>query len=367
MPTQVLSKFYMPTCLNITYVTYLPTRAEKKLDDKRPLFLLDVREPDEFTGWHIPSAINIPLGALQQRAQDVPKDKEIITICAHGIRSARASHFLHAQGYGVQTLDGGMVMWNCVYDIVPVPCSLENGEVLQFRRIGKGCLSYMIFSGDKSINAAVIDPTVDIQLYIEEAEKRKAHIVGVLETHMQADHVSGARELAGAVQGLHMFGREGTFQIGDAEIRAVSGPGHTQESVVCILGNLAFTGDTLFIESVGRPDLGENMRAQAAQLWETLQKKLLALPETTIILPAHYGAAVELRKNVPVAAPLGELKKKLHALQLGKEEFITFITKNIPQKPPHFEAIMQVNKGLAEGDLSEIRELEAGPNRCAVK
>ncbi|MBI2580134.1 MAG: hypothetical protein HYW27_04500, partial [Candidatus Aenigmarchaeota archaeon] len=131
-----------------------------------------------------------------------------------------------------------------------------------------------------------------------------------------------------------------------------------------LLGEFAFTGDTLFIESVGRPDLGQDAEKNAEALWETLHKKLLLMPDSAKILPAHYGG--EIKHGMPVAAALGELKRSLAALSMQKQEFIRWVARNVQPKPSNFEAIKEFNKGLAELEAEELRELEAGPNRCAV-
>jgi len=184
-------------------------------------------------------------------------------------------------------MEGGMVAWNAVYDIVPVEDIdiIDKCQVYQFRRIGKGCLSYLVVSNQEAI---VIDPTIDVNTYINEADKKKVKIIAVLDTHTHADHISGGVKLHQKLNvPYYLPDEEGNLtehssvdsdlqlQVGDVILKALVTPGHTTKSVTYLLGNLAFTGDTLFVESVGRPDLGQDAKENGATLWETLQYKLL--------------------------------------------------------------------------------------------
>ncbi|MBI2146114.1 MBL fold metallo-hydrolase [Candidatus Woesearchaeota archaeon] len=349
--------------------TITPQELNEKME-KEQLFLCDVREPYEYEQWHISESNNIPLSQLAQRITSIPKEKTIITICAHGIRSERARQFLSQQGYTAFTMAGGMVAWNSVYD--QAVFSTSTSEILQFRRIGKGCLSYMILSGNEAL---IIDPTIDTSIYLEAARERKVNIVGVLDTHTQADHISGSSKLAEAV-GAPYYSADANnrfthkaltpgqvISYGAINVQAISTPGHTPESMAFLLDNVIFTGDTLFIDSIGRPDLGEDLLGNATQLWESVHT-LFRRPNSTTIFPAHYNPTVKVQKNVPLTITLGNLQSRL-PLQ-SKELFISAITANRTPKPENFEVILAINKGLEFAEDEELRELEAGPNRCAA-
>ncbi len=347
-----------------------PQQLKKKLDQDENIFLCDVREPSEYQEWHITGSINIPLSELPQQLTSIPKEKTIITICAHGLRSEKARQFLSQQGYTALTMAGGMVAWNSVYDLALF--SISAGEIIQFRRIGKGCLGYMIISNGKAL---VIDPTVDISVYTDVAQKKGVMIMGVLDTHTQADHVSGSRRLADAAKAVyysadksnkfeHQSLRPGdAISCGAVKLQVLSTPGHTAESMTFLAGDAAFTGDTLFVDSVGRPDLGEDLSRNAVSLWESLQS-LFQLPDTTLVLPAHYDLKMLVTKNIPIMASLKDLQSRLPQ---SKEGFMSFITGDKPPKPANFEVMVSLNRGLEFMDEEEIRELEAGPNKCAVK
>jgi glyoxylase-like metal-dependent hydrolase (beta-lactamase superfamily II) len=132
------------------------------------------------------------------------------------------------------------------------------------------------------------------------------------------------------------------------------------------LGEYAiFTGDTLFLESVGRPDLAEQAESFAHNLFHSLHERVLPLSDDITVFPAHYGAGVEVHSDEFVARPLGELRHSLPALALGEDDFVRWAIENVKDRPPNYQSIVLVNAGRKE--LSgEDTELELGPNRCAV-
>ena len=183
-------------------------------------------------------------------------------------------------------------------------------EPVQVERFYLGCLahaSYMIASRGV---AAVIDPQRDVDIYLEAAAGKNLKIEYIIETHVHADFVSGHRELAERT-GAHIYLGLGSgaefphvavkdgdeIQFGDCSLRFLQTPGHTLESI-CILMNdrgepdrpaSVFTGDTLFVGDVGRPDLSPSHTPQqlAAILYRSIHEKLLTLPETAVVIPGH--------------------------------------------------------------------------------
>lgn len=353
------------------------TRArdlKRILDEGRQVLLLDVRSPEEFAEWRMPGAVNLPLPRLLAGDRPaVPPGVQIVTVCLHGPRSERAREALAEAGYQVSSLDGGMVAWNGVYDVAAL--SAGAAQVRQMRRVGKGCVGYLVASEGEAV---AIDPTLDADAYLEEAGKLGARIVQVLDTHAHADHVSGSRRLAAATGARYLAPKEvgsaaashvqdgDAVRVGAASIRVLGSPGHTPGSVTYLLEDLAFTGDTLFVESVGRPDLGQDPRPNARVLWRTLHARILALPGGTRVLPGHFGGAVRIEPGRPVAATLDELRARLPALSMPEEAFVDWVAGNASPKPGNFETIKRYNQALSDVDVEELQELEAGPNRCAV-
>jgi glyoxylase-like metal-dependent hydrolase (beta-lactamase superfamily II) len=164
------------------------------------------------------------------------------------------------------------------------------------------------------------------------------------------------------------------FRLGSIEIRAIATPGHTTESTCYLIHNeLLISGDTLFVESIGRPDLekgdaGATMGAEF--LFSSLHQRLLPLPDAVQIFPAHYSGAIKFDAE-PLSARLGDLRGKINLLQAGQAAFVKTVVASLPPKPPNHDMIIAINEGKVAFDFSDAgmmspADLEAGPNRCAV-
>ena len=330
------------------------------------LYLVDIRPEDEFGPWHIQGSFNFPMDVLEKEAERIPKDYLVVTICMKGEASVKARDYLADNGYDAVSLQGGMLAWSGVYDTVKLSQNFPGLEVLQFTRVGKGCISYMLISDGKGM---VIDPTVDTEVYTEQAEALNVQLETILETHVHADHISGAQQLA-KVTGAKYLQPDAIpdmISLADIQIRRVRTPGHTPESQIFIVGNLAFTGDTLFVDSVGRPDLGQDPRKNGAVLFETLQSKVLTLPDETVILPGHISLDNGIEYGSPHVKKLTEIRLLL-PLQLARDRFIDWVVKNANPQPPNFASIKKINLGeLPFPAKEEQRTLEAGANRCGVR
>lgn len=259
-------------------------------------------------------------------------------------------------------------------------------EPVQIERFYLGCLahaSYMIASNGV---AAVIDPQRDVDIYLQAAAGRKWKIEHIIETHLHADFVSGHRELAdrtgaqiylGAGSGAefpHVAVKDGDeIQFGDCGLRFLQTPGHTLDSI-CILMNdrgqtgrpaSVFTGDTLFVGDVGRPDLSPTHTPQqlAAILYRSIHEKLLTLPDDTEIFPAHgAGSLCGRQMSSESSSTIGKQRKSNYAL-LAKscEEFVQLLTDNLPARPEYFARDADLNRrGAAPlSDLPLLASLTA--------
>jgi glyoxylase-like metal-dependent hydrolase (beta-lactamase superfamily II) len=340
--------------------------------------VLDVRERDEFATWSIPGALNIPIGELEAKIGELPHGREVVTVCASGSRSSAAAAALARAGWHVANLAGGMPAWGAVYDSVTL--ELAGVTVVQVRRRGKGCLSYLIGADGE---AFVIDPSLALDLYRELAAEHEWRIARVFDTHLHADHVSGARALAEAVgASLHLnpaddfaFAYErladgDRFELSGGEhfgVAALHTPGHTRGSTVYFVADRAvLTGDTLLVDGVGRPDLAERAVEFARNLYHSLKEKVLVLPEDALVLPAHYGDAVVVRPDEPVGARLATLRSQLAPLSLPEEEFVAWATERSTPRPPNYAAIIRANAAGSELPPSVLSRLELGPNRCSA-
>ena len=212
------------------------------------------------------------------------------------------------------------------------------------------------------------------------AEGRGWRITQVLDTHVHADHLSRSRRLAEVVGAtLHMpegasvsypisaLGDGDVLQVGSASLEAVWTPGHTPESTSYLLdGRALFSGDTLFVSAVGRPDLDttpEGSREKARELYRSLQR-LLALGPETLVLPGHTSKPVAF-DGEPIYALLSEVHQSVRILREAQDAFVEEIAGHVSPTPSNFERIIELNRaGVSpEGDPTE---LEAGANRCAA-
>ncbi len=339
--------------------------------------VLDVREPSEVAEWAIAGAVNVPIGELAERLAEVPRDREVVVVCASGNRSAVAADFLARRGLRVANLRGGMAAWGAVNDWVVI----EDGDarVVQVRRRGKGCLSYVVGAGDE---AFVIDPSMDVDVYREVAAEHGWRITRVFDTHLHADHLSGARTLAERTGASLHLNPADTFEFpfeplhdGDQfalpqvafSVAALRTPGHTEGSTVYFVGDrVVLTGDTLFVDGVGRPDLAERAEEFAHNLYRSLQARILTLADDALVLPGHYGETVEVRPDVPVGATLGELRATLAPLGYGEEQFVAWASARSTPRPPNYVEIIKANMGRPEMPIATLQRLEAGPNRCSA-
>ena len=250
---------------------------------------------------------------------------------------------------------------------------------MYIQQLYTGCLSEAAYYIESEGEAAIIDPLRDIEEYLVLARKRKATIKYIFETHFHADFVSGHLDLAQASGAPIVYGPETEtsfpiyrakdgeiFKLGKLTIEVLHTPGHTIESSCYLLrdanGNphAIFTGDTLFVGDVGRPDLssGNLTREElASMLYESLKKKIAPLPDSIIIYPAH-GAGSSCGKNLgpDTYSTLGEEKKTNYALRAAtKEEFIKEVTEGLNAPPQYFAVNARINKEGYES-LDEVME-----------
>ena len=349
----------------------------ERLDVDPRLYLIDVREPDEVAEWQIPHVHNLPLGDLEENLDQVPRDRDLVMICAKGARALQGAQILADHGIASAVLDGGMSSWAGTYDAVTG--DFGGATVVQLRRRGKGCLSYVVGSGERCV---VIDPSLDIERYQDVAAEHGWSITHVLDTHLHADHLSGARALVAESGATLLLSPSDPFSFAfealsdgrtielaprvELTVSAVSVPGHTEGSTMYQLGTSAiFTGDTLFLESVGRPDLADQAEVFAHNLFQSLHERVLPLDDSTMVFPAHYGASVEVHAGHFVARPLGELRNTLPALMLDEAAFVRWAVANVKDRPPNYQRIVRINAGR-EALAEDAAEMELGPNRCAI-
>lgn len=352
------------------------------LNSGKPVNILDIRPDQQRMEWHIPGSIHYNIyNRLQENDQsavdsiNLDKNIPIITVCAGGKLSLVAAGLLADKGYEAYSLDGGMNAWSLAWNEAAI--SFPDYTIIQFRRTGKGCLSYLIFSGNEAL---VVDASIDTAVFENYLKSINCKLVHVLETHIHADHLSRSKQLAennscllhlpvpNKVAFNYIPVSDNTIiNVGAIQLRAIKTPGHTVESMSYLVNNeVLLTGDTLLTRGVGRPDLKANteeMQEKSLLLYQSLQK-ILQLNDSIIVLPAHSSEPIAFDRKI-VSTTIGEARKNIHLLQLTATGFIQAILQNIPPTPANYLTIVERNlQGDFDGNNST--GLEAGANRCAV-
>ncbi|HET7104215.1 MAG TPA: rhodanese-like domain-containing protein [Terracidiphilus sp.] len=256
-------------------------------------------------------------------------------------------------------------------------------EPVRVERFYLGCLAHASHMVGSEGVAAVIDPQRDVDMYLDTAAKNGWKIEHIIETHLHADFVSGHNELAertgariylGAGSGAefdHVAVREGDeIKFGHCRLRFLHTPGHTMEGVCVVMTDEAhpekpatvFTGDTLFIGDVGRPDLSASHTPQelAGILYDSLHQKLLTLPDETVFYPAHgAGSLCGRQMSSESSSTIGAQRRTNYALLARtREEFVHLLTDDLPPRPEYFQREVELNRRGASA-LSALQPLAA--------
>ena len=363
----------------------------QKLVNKDKFFLLDVRNNDDYEEWRIQGenvdSLNIPyfdlLDGVEEILDKLPKNEEILVVCAKEGSSAFVAEMLVEAGLdNVNYLKGGMKSWSEELYSMDV-YSDDKIRVIQFARMGKGCLSYMIISGEEAL---VVDATRFYDIYHEAAKQNNVKITHIVDSHLHADHISGGRVLSEQVGAkYYIMKSEGTvfeflaleehevIDFADVNVKtlAIKTPGHTPGSASFFVNDkLLFTGDTVFIGGIGRPDLGGKVNEWANDLYDTVYEKISAIDGDVVVLPGHYA---NLDKEMNNQGYIGDTLENIRSrndmmINKTREEFVRTIQENAKQDtPPNFEKVIGVNRGIIDATTEELQEMEIGPNRCALQ
>ncbi|MEH7438652.1 MBL fold metallo-hydrolase [Neobacillus drentensis] len=358
--------------------------------NKKPLFILDVRNESDYNDWKIEgeaiTSINIPyfdlIDGVDGILDQLPKGQQILVVCAKEGSSVFVAESLAEVGLEqVSYLSGGMKSWS-EYLYQAKVYQDEDLKVYQFIRVGKGCLSYMVVSGEEAL---IVDPSRFIDVYEKVASNEGVKITHIVDSHLHADHISGGRELAERLGAqYYLMKSEGAvfsfnaledftnieFERVSLEVLAVKTPGHTPGSVSFLVNNkLLFSGDTIFVGGLGRPDLGGKVAEWAEDLYETVYEKVAAIADDVVVLPGHYANLDnEMNSEGYVGETLGNIRSRNDMMKnKAKEDFVEMVVANAnSETPPNFEDIVGINRGIINASADKQQELEIGPNRCAL-
>lgn len=361
------------------------------LVNKEDFLLLDVRNDVEFARFKVEgpypfAMVNVPymefIEMEEESVAKVPPGKRVRVVCAKEGSSKFVAEILANHGFtDVAHLKVGIKAWGNL--LAPVLVAKGNDYSLyQFRRPGKASLSYGLISGKEMV---VFDPAKDANFYTAFAESKGCTITKTFETHRQADYISGSDQLRRSAD-VEIVAPDDDFKVAkfpytparDGETHHINGghhiavihtPGHTPGSTCySIDGKYLVTGDTVFIQSIGRPDLGGMAEEWSYTLFKTMTETLIPLHDDTVILPGHYMEWDEANANLIFAATMGEIKKRnADIYRIDNEKaFYDFIKANMRQQPEEYAKIRDINAGLLDVDEEEQEIMDIGKNECAA-
>jgi glyoxylase-like metal-dependent hydrolase (beta-lactamase superfamily II) len=354
--------------------------------------LLDVRVNEEFDrfkveGPFLPDMVNVPYVEFVEHEEEsvakVPAAEKVRIVCAREGSARYVAEILVNHGFkDVRFLEEGIKTWGNM--LAPKLVASDDGyKLFQFIRPGKASCSYGLISNDEMV---LFDPSRNVDFYQTFAENNGARIIKSFETHLQADYISGSKQIA-ADRGAQILGHENdfkdatfkyqkivddqvySFSKGGPEIKALHMPGHTPGSTSYLIDNkYLITGDTVFILSIGRPDLGGKAEEWSKLLYHTLKTKIAELEDDLVILPGHYMDWSEANPFRVFSDTLGNIKNKnsdIYSIST-ETEFIGFIKNNMRPQPEVYAEIRKVNAGLLEVDAEEQEIMDLGKNECAA-
>ncbi len=372
-----------------------PEELVRRLESGASIRVLDVRAPAALAGGRIDIVpadrfLNIRgseiLSMGDAVATAIAPDGPIAVVCGRGNSSRQIALHLNEIGFQASSLKGGMAAWADA--VVPRRLAPPSGfdHLVQFDRIAKGALGYLLAAGGEAV---LIDPPRKPQPYLDRARELGLKVVGVADTHVHADYISGGPALSRSLRVpyyLHpadaILPYDGSvakvayspieegqgIRIGGSEVRVEHTPGHTEGSVTYRAGDdAALTGDFLFVRSVGRPDLGGKTDEWTPVLWESIERARRSWRPDLRIYPAHYASEAEREPDRCVGCSFGGLPEVNEPMRLRDAgEFIAWVKRKVGSSPDAYRKIKAINLGLVEIWEMEAQELEGGRNECAL-
>lgn len=367
----------------------------EKLEAGEAIQVVDVRAPMRVATGHIDLVpeerfINIAGSQLVKHhsleGTGIDPDIPVAVVCGHGSDSRVLAIHLSRLGCDARSLSGGMAAWMMLSlprELQP-PSTLD--RLVQFDRVGKGALGYLLVSDGEAL---IVDPPRDYGAYLRAVDQSGARIVGVADTHVHADYISGASSIAatlGVPYYLHpadaVYPYDGTpgrleyqplddgttLRVGRATVRAMHTPGHTEGHVTYVIDDaVALTGDFIFVGSIGRPDLAGKEDEWSAKLWESLEAAKQEWSPDVMVYPGHYALEAERMDDRSVGGRFGTLLQENETLRFNDgASFTTWVRSKATSFPDAYKMIKAVNVGLLQVSGSQADVLEIGKNECAL-
>ena len=375
--------------------TFTAMELFETIESGEDFILLDVRNEKDFSNFIIEGPndiemLNIPYFDFiidpESSVAKVPSDKTLMIVCAKQGSSEYVASVLTEFGReNVSHLDGGIISWGNVLVSKRVNSDNDSYEMWQFNRPGKASCSYGLVYEEEMF---LFDPSRNLAFYQQFAESRDAEITHTFETHLQADYISGSPLIAEAT-GAIFVAHDGDYGSGVHEYRSIvdsdsfefsneggpstlctHSPGHTPGSTSYVIDEkFLISGDTVFIVSVGRPDLGKQVVEWAKTLYSTLKERISILPDSLIVLPGHYTDwSIEADSEMRIMNNFGAVKKyneKIYGID-DIDEFVSYIKSNMREQPEIYDQIRKVNSGHLMPCNDEQNIMDLGKNECAA-
>ena len=364
------------------------------LTQKEDMIVLDVRNEEDFGRFSVEGPfpfdmVNVPyFDFMEEEDASVAKvshEKPVKVVCAKEGSAQYVGEILMNHGFkDVAFLTGGIKTWGNMLTPKRINPESDDYALFQFIRPAKASCNYgLLYKGEMII----FDPSRNYEFYKSFAESHRTKIVRTFETHLQADYISGSKQIAN-VNGAEIMAhvsdfKDASFQysevkdgesypVGDdgPEIKVLHSPGHTPGSTSYIIDDKYFiTGDTMFIFSVGRPDLSGKTEEWSLMLFDTLTNKVQNLDKNLDVLPGHYMDWNEANDKLLFVEKLGEVIQ--HNAGVYKittpEKFTQYIKDNMRKSPEVYGEIRKVNSGWLDVDMDEADIMDLGKNECAAE
>ena len=357
---------------------------------REQIVVVDVRNHDDFGRFKVEvpypfTLLNIPyFDFMESEAESlalIPPGARVRIVCAKEASAKYVAEIVSKAGFAdVGYLHGGISSWGnlLVPRQVPTP---DHYQLYQFIRPGKASCSYGLLTGGSML---LFDPSRNVEFYLAFAREHNATIVKTFETHLQADYIAGSRMIAEQT-GAEFLANPGDFASanfryhaledggeyglpGGPTVRALFTPGHTPGSTTYVIDDqYLLTGDTVFIKSIGRPDLGGKAEEWARLLFATMGA-IKKLAPRLHVFPGHFIDWDEADRQLIFTCTLGEAMARNKAIYDIEtvDEFIAFIQANMRKQPEAYKRIRRINANLEQVNDEEQNILDIGKNECAA-
>jgi len=363
------------------------------LTQKEDMIVLDVRNEEDFGRFSVEGPfpfdmVNVPyFDFMEEEDASVAKvshEKPVKVVCAKEGSAQYVGEILMNHGFkDVAFLTGGIKTWGNMLTPKRINPESDDYALYQFIRPAKASCNYGLLYKGEMVN---FDPSRNYDFYHSFADSQNVKIVRTFETHLQADYISGSKKIAD-VTGAEIMANVGDFKDasfqysgvkdgesysvgGDGpEIKVLHSPGHTPGSTSYIIDDKYFiTGDTVFILSVGRPDLGGKAEEWSVMLFDTLTNKVQNLDKKLNVLPGHFIDWNEANDSLLFVENLGEvIHRNAGVFKISTpENFTKYIKDNMRKSPEIYGEIRKVNVGWLDVDMNEADIMDLGKNECVA-